>query len=60
MFEVVRYFMVSMAICHVKPMELMSDRKSAETMLFTIFIFAEAFMHMMLCIELYMKGLGDQ
>eukprot|EP00571_Detonula_confervacea_P011661 CAMPEP_0172312424 /NCGR_PEP_ID=MMETSP1058-20130122/17467_1 /TAXON_ID=83371 /ORGANISM="Detonula confervacea, Strain CCMP 353" /LENGTH=407 /DNA_ID=CAMNT_0013025873 /DNA_START=13 /DNA_END=1232 /DNA_ORIENTATION=+ len=59
LFEVVRYLFVSTAVMHVKSVELLGDPKSAETLLFTLAIFGEALMHLVLSIELYFRGLGD-
>ncbi|KAL7544786.1 hypothetical protein ACHAWF_008149 [Thalassiosira exigua] len=59
-FEVVRYLFVATAVLHVKPMELQMDPKSAETLLFSGAALCEGFMQLLLCIELYCKGLGDR
>lgn len=60
MFEVIRYLFVSLAVCHVKPVELLSDPKSLETLLFTAAIMCEAMMNLALCFELYFVGEGDR
>ena len=59
LFEVIRYLFVSTAVVHVKPLELLGDPKSAETLLFTAAILGEMLMHLMLCIEVYFRGQGD-
>ena len=59
MFEVVRYLFVSTAVVHVKPLELLGDPKSAETLLFTSALLGEILMHLGLLVEVYWRGQGD-
>lgn len=59
LFEVVRYLFVSIAVVHVKSINLLADSKSAETLLFTCAILCESIVHLTLNVEVYFKGLGD-
>lgn len=59
LFEVIRYLFVSTAVVHVKSVELLSDPKSLETLLFTCAILCESLMHLGLNVELYFRGQGD-
>ena len=60
LFEVIRFLFVSVAVLHIKPLELMADPKSSEVLTFTIAILLEAIMHFGLNCELYFVAQGDR
>lgn len=60
LFEVIRFLFLSTAILHITPIEDMSDATSAECLTFTVAIFMESIMHLILSCELYFKAKGDR
>lgn len=58
--EVIRVFFLSFSVLHIKSIELMSDPKSAEMFGFTLGIFIESLIRIILKIELILVGQGDR
>lgn len=58
--EVIRVFFLSFSVLHIKSIDLMSDPKSAEMFGFTLGIFIESLIRIILKIELILVGQGDQ
>ena len=59
-FEVIRVFLVGLAVLHIKPVEFLSDSSSAETFTFVLCIFLESLTHILLEVELILVGIGDR
>jgi len=58
--EVVRVFFISFAVLHIKTIDLMSDPSSAETLCFTVSLFLESLIPILLKTELILVGEGDR
>ena len=56
----VRFLLVSGATLHIKPLELLADKESVESFIFTLCIFVESLVHLALNYELYFRGQGDR
>ena len=57
--EIIRVFLISISVLHIKSIELMADPKSAEMLGFTFGMFAESLIRIGLKIELICVGKGD-
>uniref|UniRef100_A0A7S4AHK8 Uncharacterized protein n=1 Tax=Pseudo-nitzschia australis TaxID=44445 RepID=A0A7S4AHK8_9STRA len=57
--EVVRIFLVSMVVLHIKSVDLLMDPKSVEAFALTTAMFAETLVHVLLNLELYWLAEGD-
>ena len=60
LFDIIRYMFVSTAVLHIKPLDLLSDPRSLEALIFVSAILLESIMHLGLNLELYYKGRGDR
>ena len=58
--EVIRVFLISISVLHIKSIELMADPKSAEMLGFSFGMFAESLIRIGLKIELICVGQGDR
>ena len=58
--EVVRVFFLGISVLHIKSIDRMSDPSSIETFGFTIGLFLESFVHILLLVELTFYGVGDR
>eukprot|EP00536_Pseudo-nitzschia_multiseries_P013046 jgi/Psemu1/33950/gm1.33950_g len=57
--EVVRIFLVSVVVLHIKSIDLLMDPRSAETFTLTMAMFLETLVHVILNLELFWFGEGD-
>lgn len=58
--EVCRYVFVAVAISNITPIQSFNDPLSANVLIYTLSMMLEQFMQLVLRIELYFKGLGDE
>ena len=58
--EVCRYVFVAVAISNITPIKSFDDPLSANVLIYTLTMMLEQFMQLVLRIELYYKGLGDE
>ena len=60
LFEVVRFFFVSFAVLHIKPLKFLSDNKSIETFALCLAFSCESVMHIFLNLEALWYAEGDR